>query len=177
MIRFWLPLSFHADSHEHILVGDKVYQTCKEIIEGLTELLSTCKNQQWLEDTALLFANLAFTKMHKLRFDESKELLSIFLKLMSDENQSLKVRAVASQFFYNLLHKCTRTITVLNKKAVLEEIRLMIDEGERAIDRLTFDESVGVHAEQKNSQVHLLKTFVENLRILTSMISINCPPS
>jgi len=115
--------------------------------------------------------------MHKLRFDESKELLSIFLKLMSDENQSLKVRAVASQFFYNLLHKCTRTITVLNKKAVLEEIRLMIDEGERAIDRLTFDESVGVQGEQKNSQVHLLKTFVENLRILTSMISINCPPS
>ena len=128
-----------------------------------------------LEDLLLLFSNLAYSKIHKVRFDESKELLAECLKLMSDDNQPLKIRAVCSQFFYNVVYKCTKTISMLNKKAILEELRLMVDEGERSIDKLTFDETVLTSAEERSSQVYLLKTFVSNLRVLSSMIGINCP--
>ena len=94
---------------------------------------------------------------------------------MTDDSQSIKVRALCSQFFYNVLHKCTKSIAMLNKKAVLEEVKLMVDEAERQIDKLTFDESMKIAADDKSSTVHLLKTFVNNLRVIASMIGINMP--
>lgn len=123
----------------------------------------------------LLFSNLAFSRIHKARLDENKALLSECLKLMSDEQQSIKLRAVCSQFFYNLIHKCTKSISMLNKKALLDELRLMIDEGESSIDKLTFDETIAAAPEEKSTQVHMLKTFVSNVRVISSMIGINCP--
>ena len=127
-----------------------------------------------MEDLLLLLANLAYSKVHKVRFDENKELLTENLRLLGDESQSIKARAICSQFFLNVTHKCTKTISVLNKKAVLEELRLMIDESERAVDKLTFDETISCNPEEKSSRVHLLRTLVSNLRRLASMIAVNC---
>jgi hypothetical protein len=150
-------------------------QTCKEIEEGLADLLCPSKNEQAAEDLVLLLANLAVSRIHKVRFDENPRLLAECLRLMADDRKSVKLRALCSQFFFNVLHKCTKSVAMLNKKAVLEEIRLMVDEGERQVDRLTFDESMQITPDDKSSQVHLLKTFVNNLRVVGAMIGINLP--
>lgn len=122
-------------------------------------------------------ANLAYSKIHKVRFDENKELLTENLRLLGDESQSVKARAICSQFFLNVTHKCTKTIAVLNKSAVLHELRLMIDDSEREVDKLTFDETISANAEEKSSKVHMLRTLVNNLRRLASMIAVNCGSS
>lgn len=94
---------------------------------------------------------------------------------MTDDSQTIKLRAICSQFFYNVLFKCTKSIAVLNKRAVMEELKLLIDEGERDVDKLTFDESLRIVAEGKSSDIYMLKTFINNLRVVSSMIAINCP--
>lgn len=174
ILKFWLPLSFHEDSHSYIVVNLS-HKTCKEIEDGLADLLCSSKTESFTEDLVLLLSNLAVSRIHKVRFDENTRILSECLCLMADDHRSIKLRALCSQFFFNVLHKCTKSVAMLNKKAVLEEIRLMVEEGERQIDRLTFDESMNLAPDDKSSQVHLLKTFVNNLRVVAAMVGINLP--
>jgi hypothetical protein len=168
-----VPLSFHEECHTSLLVLLLLTQTCKEMLDGLYELMPTIHCLKTRDLMWVYFGNLAITRQLKTIFEQKKELIGDALRLISSDDTEIKLKTICSNFLYNLVYKCTKTISALNKKAVLEEIRLMINENESQIDRLNFDDALQINSEKKESSVDYMKTLVSNLRGINGMIAIN----
>jgi len=86
--------------------------------------------------------------------------------LLSDKH-SLYLRALSSQFIVNLVYKSTAGISCFKKEEVLEEIRFLVDEMERIIDRERMERG----GEDKEKQ-ELCGIIMENGRKVINVASV-----
>ena len=95
-------------------------------------------------------------------------------------------KALASQFFVNFLHKCNNAITIINKGKFGDELRIVLDESERQIDRMvyssglnndtmeltdTYETNFTLINRGQNKNLDFLKVLISNLRVILSIIS------
>lgn len=62
-------------------------------------------------------------------------LLAMIVTLLLSDKHPLKLRALSSQFIVNLIYKSNKGIAGFRRPEVLEEIRFLVKETERVIDR------------------------------------------
>ena len=97
---------------------------------------------------------------------------------------SYNEKALASQFFVNLLHKCNAAIATINKERFMDELKIVLDESERKIDRYNIEMQTDVYdlrnvlgeingptEPSDENGIEYVKILVNNLRKIISVIS------
>lgn len=132
------------------------------------------------QDLSSMLANIASSKSQKIFFKEKPQILNIFLTQLTSTTTNLKLKAIISQFFTNLFHKNTSPLPKLNKIVIFEELKILQDEIETDIDKLTLGDKRDAlevlqgykGTEDKEEKTRLLRVLSNNLRILISILTL-----
>lgn len=82
-----------------------------------------------------ILTNIALHQDFKILFNKNSRLLAMITTILFSDKHSLYLRALSSQFVVNLIYKSTAGIANFKKEEILEEVRFLVSEMERKIDR------------------------------------------
>lgn len=155
---------------------------CVDLLTNFMKIKTKNKQVRDAEkDVSSMLANIAASRSQKVFFKERPQILNIFLSQLTSPSSSLKLKAITSQFFTNLFFKNTSPLPKLNKTVIFEELKILKDEVETDIDKLTFGDvddtknmalEVYDTIEDKEEKLKLLKILSNNLRIVISILTL-----
>lgn len=155
----------------------------------MIELLDKAYGSELREDLLNLLANQAYSKTNKQNFVSKEKSIESIINILGHYKTNSHEKAIASQFFVNLLHKFNAAISIINKDRFRDELRIVLDESERQIDRinlemyannsedvelrkmLSFEIGDSNNRYTDNKDVEYVKILVVNLRKIISVIS------
>lgn len=136
----------------------------------LEMLESASITSKFSEKLYLILANISYSGKNKAKFLANGKLAPLILTTLSSEKFKLKHKAICSQFMINLMYKSGAAITLFNREEVKEELRFILKESERAIDKLNFiEENLRSDEDLENLRNH--KIIVENLGSSLNVLS------
>lgn len=106
-------------------------------------------------------------------FRAQPQLLEQVLQVLCSEEAGIKTKAISSQFFCNLVHKMTGVLSVFEKELVYDEMKILSEECETEIDKLSLDrENLIMGKEAKEERLKYLRILANNLRIFKNILSL-----
>lgn len=122
------------------------------------------------EKLYLILANISYSSKNKAKLLAIGKLAPLILTTLSSDKFKLKHKAICSQFMINLMYKSGAAIALFNREEVKEELRFILKESERAIDKLNFVEDK-LRGEEELESLRNHKIIVENLGSSLNVLS------
>ena len=116
-----------------------------------------------------IFTNTSYHKANKTYFISNPKLLAMFIVLFKNEKYPTNQRALSSQFMINLMYKSTPAIALFKREEIEDELKYLVGEIERVIDKNLIDKKY----EEENEELEFLRIMLDNGRNVLNIISLD----
>ena len=161
IIDLFLATSFFKDSHDRILSEPNLLDQLVNLSDKV-QLRGSFMEKIWI-----LIGNLAYGGTTKHFFLKYEKIFAMALSVLSQDDRSLNLKWISTQFFVNILHKCNAAVGLVKKEHIVDQFFYLKKEMERELDKLTFT-SAG--REENAEKVFIIKNLIDNLNKINLFI-------